>query len=231
MGLAIKDYLLHCCDDELSENTIKNYDNTLTQLDQWLAGRDLSKTLLIEYKFYLKEQVHYKLATLNQKITAINIYLHWPQQADLALKYFKMQTITHRESLNHTEYHRLLKHASGELKLLILTIGNTGLCISEVCGLRKSDLSGRTIAINNKGKTRMVAIPAFVQKQLKHFMVGKPATTLIFSKTQSWYRYALKQLAEPARIKKKKFIRIHCGIILLNSLLKTVVIPPPYNKC
>lgn len=204
MGLAIKAYLLHCRDDELAGNTIKNYENTLKQLDHWLAGRELSKPLLIEYKLYLKEQENYKLATLNQKITAINIYLHWSQQTDLALKHFKTQTITHRESLNHAEYHRLLKYATGDLKLLILTIGNTGLRISEVCSLRRSDLNGRAIAINNKGKTRMVAIPAFVKKQLKHFMVGKPSSALIFCKTQSWYRHALKQLAEPARVKKEK---------------------------
>lgn len=204
MGLAIKAYLLHCRDDELAENTIKNYQNTLSQLDHWLAGRQVTKTLLIEYKFYLKEQKHYKLTTLNQKLTAINIYLHWSDQAELTLKQFKTQSVTHREALNHKEYHRLLRYSMGELRLLILTIGNTGLRISEVCSLRKTDLSGKFLAINNKGKTRTVAIPAFIKKQLKHFMVGKSNDSLIFDKSQAWYRYELKQLAEPVRVKREK---------------------------
>lgn len=204
MTLKINEYLLDCRDNELATNTIKNYANTLKRLDTWLSGKPLTKESLIEYKLSLKESDHYKLTTLNQKITAINIYLNWDNKSALILKQFRHQTTVHRESINQNEYHRLLKYSDGELRLLILTIGNTGLRISEVCALKKSDLEGRVISVENKGKTRSVAIPVFVKKQLKRFMLGKQDDAIIFCKTQSWYREELKNLSEPARIKKSK---------------------------
>lgn len=204
MTLKIHEYLLDCRENELAANTIKNYANTLKGLDDWLAGQPLTKESLIEYKLNLKDSDRYKLTTLNQKITAINIYLNWDHQSNLTLKQFRHQTTAHRESINQNEYRRLLKYSTGELRLLILTIGNTGLRISEVCGLKKADLEGRVISVENKGKTRSVAIPVFVKKQLKRFMVGKRDGDIIFGKTQSWYREELKDLAEPARVKKSK---------------------------
>ena len=204
MTIKIHEYLLHCRENELAANTIKNYANTLNGLNDWLAGQALTKESLIEYKLILKDSGHYKLTTLNQKITAINIYLNWDHHPELTLKQFRHQSTAHRESINQNEYRRLLRYSTGELRLLILTIGNTGLRISEVCGLRKSDLEGRVISVENKGKTRSVAIPVFVKKQLKKFMAGKDDREIIFGKTQSWYREKLKEVAEPAHVKKSK---------------------------
>lgn len=207
LSLKIHEYLLYCRENELAKNTIKNYQNTLKQLDEWCSMKhvdQLNKESLIEYKLYLKEECDYKLSTINQKIVAINIYLNWAESTDLKVKQFKQQMVSHRESINQKEYKRLLKHTNEELNLFILTIANTGLRISELCALSKDDLDKKVISIENKGKTRSIAIPVFVKKQLKKFMAYKGKDEPIFSKTQSWYRQELKAAASKAKVDKTK---------------------------
>lgn len=207
LSLKIHEYLLYCRENELAKNTIKNYQNTLKQLDEWCSMKhvdQLNKESLIEYKLYLKEECDYKLSTINQKIVAINIYLNWAESTDLKVKQFKQQMVSHRESINQKEYKRLLKHTNEELNLFILTIANTGLRISELCALSKDDLDKKVISIENKGKTRSIAIPVFVKKLLKKFMTYKGKDEIIFGKTQSWYRQELKAAASKAKVDKTK---------------------------
>lgn len=212
MLIRLKEYELHCIENEIAENTLKNYMNTLKQLEEYCQVHqveELTKEVLIEFKHHLKNDEYqkgrtYELTTCNQKITAINIYLNWAGQSHLSLKQFKQQTKTHRESINQQDYDRMLRFANEEMKLFMLCIGNTGLRISEICNLRKKDLDKSIITIENKGKSRIFDIPMFLKKKLREYMRGKDDNALIFDKTQSNYRQQLKVIAGRAKVKKSK---------------------------
>lgn len=204
--MNIEDYLLYCMENELAENTIKNYRVTLNQLFKWLQDNTveyLKKNDLIKFKQFLKAK-QYKVDTINHKIDTINIFLTWQHKDDMKLKMLRQQSNSHRASINQNEYRRLLKHSSGELNLFILTIGNTGLRISEVCRLKKQDLYQKNVIVNNKGKTRIIGIPGFVKKKLKTFVALKNDDAVIFGKTQFHYRQALKRCATKAMVDKTK---------------------------
>lgn len=204
--LKLADYKAYCLDKELSPNTIKNYLTTLRQFDRFLQQKNISsinKEATIAYKQSILDQ-KYSLKTINQKIVILNVYLNWLNRPDLRIKMLKQQSEIHRISINEKEYRRLLHHSEGETQLFILTIANTGLRITELCHLTKEDLNHRSIAIRNKGKTRVIALPVFVKKKLKRFMAYKPLSAIIFSKTQSAYRAELKRVAALAHVNKKK---------------------------
>lgn len=211
VGMLVKldDYRLYCKENEIAENTIKNYMITLKQLHDFLTTNnieDVSKEDLINFKQQLKEENYtpgkkYKTSTCNQKITAINIYLNWAERTDLKLKLFKEQTTTHRESITQDDFERLLRYSNKEMKLFILTIANTGLRISEVCALKKKDLYSTIIEVKNKGKIRIIDIPQFLKKQLRSYSIKMTDDQLIFDKTQSHYRQELKNTAGKAKVK------------------------------
>ena len=212
MVLRIKEYELHLKEEEIAPNTIKNYLVILNQLEeycQWKKIKVISKENMIEFKDYLKN-THYRSRrkylqnTINQKLTALNIYFNWAEQPELKLKQFKQQTKAHRESINTNEYKRLLKFADPEMKLFILTIGNTGVRITELCAIKKVDLNQKLISIENKGKTRVVAIPAFLKKSLKNYAKDFGDHDVLFPKTQSDYRARLKRIAGAAKVNKDK---------------------------
>lgn len=215
--LALKKYELHLIENEIRPNTKKNYMNTLHQLNDFLNQRslDLDKEALIYFKEHLRNDEYapgkkYKLKTINQKIVAINIFLNWLKHENqvssgLTLKLFKVQTKEHRESINESEYKRLIQHAkTDEMRLFVLLIGNTGVRITEACSIRTDDLNSKLIVIENKGKQRAIAIPQFLKKQLKRYVEEQGITEEIFYKRQGTYRASLKSIAGRAKINKEK---------------------------
>ena len=210
--IELKNYRLYLLENEIAKNTIKNYLNTLYQLDQFLRGNGLGldKESMILFKAHLQEiewrpGIKYKLSTLNQKITAINIYFNWIDRHDLTVKNLKTQTVEHRAIFNQKEYRRLLGNAtSEEMRLFMLTIANTGLRISETCRLTVMDLDKRSLLVNNKGKIRTIAIPVWVKKQLKYYCGAAEIDGVIFDKSQSHYREELKVVAGKAKVNKEK---------------------------
>ncbi|USI64769.1 tyrosine-type recombinase/integrase [Lactococcus petauri] len=215
--IEIQEYEMHLIDNEIAANTRKNYLNTLRQLDAFLEINDcaLSKAALIKFKQYLREheykpKKHYTMKTINQKITSINVYLNWLEREEfitdkLSIKLLKAQTMEHRESITKSDYKKLLKNCDDEeLELFILTIGNTGVRITEVCSLKVSDLNQKTILVENKGKERAIAMPQFLKKRLKKFVRTNGITDIIFAKDQRTYRADLKNLAGKAKVNKEK---------------------------
>ena len=206
--LKFREYKLFCIENELSQNTIKSYFNTLKQLESYInsaSSRQLDKSTLIEFKQALREKPYeYSLSTCNQKITVINIYLNWLGKSELSLKLFKQQSNNHRESINEDDFNRLLRYANEEMTLFILTISNTGLRISEVCKLTKGDLDRSIIEIENKGKVRIIDIPLFLKKKLRVYMKMHEEDELIFYKSQQFYRNELKNIAGKSKVKKSK---------------------------
>ncbi|HCS30646.1 MAG TPA: integrase [Enterococcus sp.] len=210
--MDLQAYKLYLIDNEIRPNTIKNYLNTLQQLDQYLNARELelNKENLIAFKEHLKVHEYetgkrYKTNTINQKIVSINIYLNWLERHELSLKLLKAQIKEHRESINDKEFKSLMRHAtSEEMRLLMLTIANTGLRITEICNLCASDLETSIVQIENKGKQRVIAIPPFLKKQLKKYVVECGIQDEIFYKKQATYRENLKVIAGKAKVKKEK---------------------------
>lgn len=210
--IKLHEYEMYCLENEIADNTIKNYKNTLGQLNDYLKMHqksELTKEVLIEYKQHLKNDYYapgkqYNINTCNQKITAINIYLNWDNKDHMTLKLFKEQSSTHRESINQEDFERLLRYSNEEMTLFILTIANTGLRISEICSLTKEHLYDAIIQIENKGKIRIIDIPLFLKKRLRVYMKYRNDKDVIFNKTQQFYRQELKDIAGRAKVKKSK---------------------------
>lgn len=220
MLIKLKEYEMYLRENEIAKNTIKNYLNTLQQLQDYLvvkgvkADETVEKVDLIEFKTYLEETFYspgqkYELSSMNQKIVCINIYFNWVfngKEHDMKLKTHRVQTKAHRESIDEKEYKRMLKYSSGEVHYFMLLIANTGLRISEACQVRKSDLSIAEIKITNKGKSRVIGIPVWLKKQLLAWSQVKQLKDgdFIFNKTQQYYRGALKITAGKAKVNLNK---------------------------
>ncbi|MDL2212210.1 tyrosine-type recombinase/integrase [Erysipelotrichaceae bacterium OttesenSCG-928-M19] len=237
--INVKEYENHLIESEKSKRTIRSYTNTLMQLNEFFKNNgieEITKSNLIEFKTFLQNKYD-NIKTINGKIVQINIFLKWAKKNgllrhldivdyggvvkevnldNLKLKHLKQQSNAHRPSPNESEYKRLVKYAvNEEIKMFILTIGNTGLRISEIVKyLRFSDLDKKNIKIKNKGKTRIIAIPMWLRKDLKKSSLlenekdtGKDG--YLFPKSQQWYRTKIKETASKAHISKEK-VYPHC---------------------
>ena len=79
MLIKLKEYEMYLRENEIAKNTIKNYLNTLQQLQDYLVVKGVKddetveKVDLIEFKAYLEETTYspgkkYELSSMNQKI-------------------------------------------------------------------------------------------------------------------------------------------------------------------
>ena len=107
--LRYKDYLI---DEEKSKVTIEKYIRDIKTFYKWMKDRELTKTLVLEYKAKLVDE--YSPASVNSVIAALNGFFTYNEWYVLKVKSLKLQKqlfCQNEKELTKTEYERLLKAA------------------------------------------------------------------------------------------------------------------------
>lgn len=162
-------------EDEKSDNTIEKYMRDIRFFRQWLGGREIDKSIVIQYKKELCEK--YLPASVNSILSSLNslfIYMKW---FDLKIRTLKLQRrifADKEKELTRAEYERLLttakKQGNNRLYYLMQTIGSTGLRISELKFVTVDAVKSGQTTINCKGKIRQVFLPKELCKMLKAYI-------------------------------------------------------------
>jgi len=84
--LRYKDYLV---DEEKSEVTVEKYVRDIKAFYEWIKDRELTKTLVLEYKAKLVDE--YSPATVNSVLAAINGFFTYNEWYALKVKSLKLQ--------------------------------------------------------------------------------------------------------------------------------------------
>lgn len=162
-------------EDEKSDNTIEKYMRDIRFFRQWLGGREIDKSIVIQYKKELCDK--YLPASVNSILSSLNsmfIYMKW---FDLKIRTLKLQRrifADKEKELTRAEYERLLttakKQGNNRLYYLMQTIGSTGLRISELKFVTVDAVKAGQATINCKGKIRQVFLPKQLCKMLKAYI-------------------------------------------------------------
>lgn len=176
-GKAIKGYIEYLHEQERSESTIKSYKRELMSLQLFLDCQPMTKDKLLSYKTMLTSQ--YAPTTCNVSIAAINSYTKYIGRPDLMLKPLKIQRQIYEpveKELTRKEYDKLIRAATfngqEKLSLIIQTICSTGIRISELQYISVESLKEGKTLVTNKGKSRIVFIPAQLKRVLKKYVIN-----------------------------------------------------------
>lgn len=179
---TIKKYIEYLQEIERSNSTIKSYRREVMSLQFYLDDSPLTKNKLLSYKTMLTSQ--YAPTTCNVSIAAINSFLNFICRPDLMLKPLKIQRQIYETSdkeLTRKEYDKLIRAANingqERLSLIIQTICSTGIRVSELQYITAESLKEGKCLVTNKGKSRIVFIPAPLQKLLKKYVVNSNITS------------------------------------------------------
>ena len=133
----------------------------------------LQRDSLLLYKETLAR--HYRPATVNTKLAAINLFLAFCGLRELRLPPLRVQPALFRDSsriLTRSDYRRLLAAArsASDARILpmLLTICGLGLRVSELQFVTIEAVRAGAVTIRNKGKTRQVPLPP----RLQQFLLG-----------------------------------------------------------
>ena len=158
--------------EEKSAATIEKYLRDIRGFCSHLAGRRINKEETIAYKEYLTQQ--YAPASVNSMLVALNGFLRFIGRSDACVRQLKIQRqmfCREEKELTQTEYQRLVK-AAGDLQLsyILQTICGTGIRISELQAITVEAVMIGKAVVNCKNKTRVIFIPAPLQKILKQYI-------------------------------------------------------------
>lgn len=154
--------------DEKSKATVVKYVRSVERLSEFLAGKEITKERLIEYRDRLLESR--KAQTVNGCLSAINAYLDCCGMTGMKLRLLKVQRqafLEESRELSRKEYKRLLNAARGKkderMHLILLTLGCTGIRISELRFITVEAIRTGRAQIHLKGKNRTIIL----QKELR----------------------------------------------------------------
>ena len=147
---------------ERSARTIDKYCRDVGAFIQYLApGKLVTRETVIEYKSYL--QGAYKISSANSMLAALNCFFHYKNWDRYRVSQFKVQRRLmggEERRLSKEEYARLVTTAlhldNQRLAMIMETIGNTGIRISELPFITVEALDTGRVEIYNKGKFRTI---------------------------------------------------------------------------
>lgn len=162
--------------DEKRKQTIEKYLRDVGKLKEYLAGRSLTKEVLIEYKEYLQNCGKYKVASINSFLAAANHFCEVMGWTELRIKMIKVQRevfVPEYKELTYAEYERLVQTANAQgnerLGLILQTLAGTGIRISELKYITAESLGKGMTEIHNKGKVRSIMYPTELVRMLKEY--------------------------------------------------------------
>lgn len=210
---SFKTYLI---EEEKSENTIEKYIRDVTFFMIWLAGREVTKILALDYKKELCEK--YAPSSVNAAISSLNsffVFIGWHDIRIKALK-FQRQIFSNKDKeLTKAEYERLLTAAKSKgnerLYLLMQTICSTGIRVSELRFVTCEAVKKGQAVISCKGKMRTIFLPKELCRMLKKYIKeqGIKDGSVFVSRNgkpldRSYIWKMLKNLCEAAGVSKDK---------------------------
>lgn len=161
-------------DNEKSRATIDKYVRSIERLSEFLNGRDISKELLIAYRDELLKKR--KAQTVNGAISAINAYLDYCGMPGMKIRLLRVQRqpfLEESRELSRKEYKRLLSAARNRkdrrLYMLLLTLGSTGIRISELMFITVEAVKEGRAQIHLKGKDRTIILQKELRGRLKAY--------------------------------------------------------------
>ena len=214
----LDEYKAYLYEQEKSKATIQKYMCDLKKLVEFVDDKEMSKSLAIQYKEYLKDNEGYKTSSVNSFLVAANRFFEFMGWYEFRVKTFKLQKevfMPQSNELSKGEYKQLVETAFGNGKIRIgmitQTICATGIRVSELSAITVSSVKSGMATIYNKGKERMILIPRDLQvkllgytrkQKIKHGIVFKTSKGKAVDRTWIWRE--MKKLCDIAGVERKK---------------------------
>lgn len=174
---SLRRYVEYLYEEEKSQRTIEKYLCDLKKLMVYMGDRELTKRSMVEYKKYLKEERKYRTSSINSFLVAANRYFEYMHWYDLKVKTYRIQRqifVPEERELTKEEFRRLVMAAENQgkkrLALIILTLGATGIRVSELEEITVAAVRHGSATIYNKGKERKILLTRDLQVKLLRYI-------------------------------------------------------------
>lgn len=186
----VTQYQNYLREEEKSQATIDKYARDLKKMILFMDGREVTKSLMIEYKNNLLSVGTYQVSSINSYLVAANRffeYLGWYEVRVKTLKIQKEAFRSEKKYLTKKEYKILVQTARKQKKkriaMILQTICATGIRISELSFVTVNTVRKGSMEIHCKGKIRQVLLPTKLQTALLHYIKAEGIDTGVVFRT------------------------------------------------
>lgn len=157
--------------NEKAEATIEKYLSEVKLLLDYFEIHEYCKASILEYRETLRK--NYQARTVNVKLAAIHSFLEFIDKPEWKVKFLKVQRKAFADEsreMTEKDYRELLNAAKmqkrNRLYFLMLTLGGTGIRISELQYITLEAVKKGKAEIDMKGKSRIILIPKCLKEKL-----------------------------------------------------------------
>ena len=214
----LPDFIIEQSEDEKSRNTIKKYSHNIEVFIEWIPDdAQIDKSLVIDFKRHLLEDLHFRTNTINNYIISINKFLYWCGINDCKVKQMQKQhAASNSEILSLSDYKRMLRFAKRlhqeDTYLIMKILAMTGIRIEELSFFTVENVKTNYIPVRNKGKERTIILRQDLAREIrKYCRDNKIKSGIIFfcrnkgrmmAKSTIWRR--MQKIAGVAKVRKNK---------------------------
>lgn len=171
----IEEFKTYLFNDERSVATVGKYLHDLRVFYEFMDGKELSKTTVLEYKSNLL--IKYAVTSANSMLAAVNAFFRYLGWYDLCVKQYKIQKSAfspEEKELTRGEYVRLIeatkRKGNERLNLIIQTICGSGIRVSELRYITVEAVKYGEAFVNCKGKNRRIFIVTELRNKLLQYI-------------------------------------------------------------
>lgn len=211
-------FMVDLSEEEKSGNTLKKYAHNIELFIEWLPDEaEIEKTVVIDFKRHLLEDLQFRTNTINNYIISINKFLYYCGIDDCKVKQLKKQhAASNSEIISLADFKRLLRFArrmnQEDTYLIMKILAMTGIRIEELSFFTVENVKSNYIHVRNKGKERSIIIRQDLAREIRQYCRNKGIKSgIIFycrtpgkmiAKSTIWRR--MQKIAGVARVSKNK---------------------------
>ena len=211
-------FMVDLSEEEKSGNTLKKYAHNIELFIDWLPDdAEIEKTVVIDFKRHLLEDLLFRTNTINNYIISINKFLYYCGIDDCKVKQLKKQhAASNSEIISLADFKRLLRFArrmnQEDTYLIMKILAMTGIRIEELSFFTVENVKSNYIHVRNKGKERSIIIRQDLAREIRQYCRNKGIKSgIIFycrtpgkmmAKSTIWRR--MQKIAGVARVSKNK---------------------------
>ena len=211
-------FMVDLSEEEKSGNTLKKYAHNIELFIKWLPDEaEIEKTVVIDFKRHLLEDLQFRTNTINNYIISINKFLYYCGIDDCKVKQLKKQhAASNSEIISLADFKRLLRFArrmnQEDTYLIMKILAMTGIRIEELSFFTVENVKTNYIHVRNKGKERSIIIRQDLAREIRQYCRNKGIKSgIIFfcrtpgkmmAKSTIWRR--MQKIAGVARVSKNK---------------------------
>lgn len=212
---SIQKFLQEQVEREARPNTLTAYKGDLVTLQGFMAGQEVTKKLMIDYKEHLAK--NYKTETANRRLRTARQFLKMYGLQETVVKPVPVKrNLTPENIMTVSDLDRMLRYADKlnrpQAKAIMETLAGTGIRFNELQFVTVEAVKAGVMTVINKGSIRDIPLQP-VRKILQAYCTDHAISNGIIFKTRfgnpisnSQLSRELKRIAGQARVNKK---RIH----------------------